>query len=75
MTGTLTIVGAKSKTVEWDTDKPASFEAAKAAYEAARSSGAQAFAGGTAVEGATRVDTPVMPETDITMVPRFAGGR
>jgi hypothetical protein len=73
MTGTLTILGRKSSQVEWDTDTPTTYEAAKAAYEQARSAGLQAFAG-SVTEEARRVDTPTMPEEDVTMVPRFAGG-
>jgi hypothetical protein len=73
MTGTLTISGTKAKKFEWDTDMPATYEAAKAAYDDARLSGLQAFAGAAGTE-TRRVDDPTMPEEDVTMVPRFAGG-
>jgi len=74
MTGTLTIIGAPTRRVEWDTDRPASYEAAKQAYKDALALGAQPF--DTKVEQAERIgDVAEMPDTDVTMVPRFAGGQ
>jgi len=71
MTGTLTIVGAPSRKLEWDTDRPASYEAAKAAYAKAVTGTGQAFD----TKAETRIDSPEMPEIeDITVVPRFSGG-
>jgi hypothetical protein len=79
MTGTLKVLGANRALIEWDTDTPASVEAAKRAYAEAAAKGATPFdtteSTAKPMHGATTFDPgkATTPE-DITMVPRFAGG-
>jgi hypothetical protein len=79
MTGTLTVLGRNKGVHTWDTDSPASIEAAKRAYAAAKDQGSAPFdtsgpeakpLGGTGFAPG-EAETP----EDVTMVPRFAGGR
>jgi hypothetical protein len=71
MTGTLTILGKDAKVIEFDTDAPASIEAAERAYAEARLSGKQGFDTKTGKRLNGTLDPSV---EDQTMVPRFAGG-
>lgn len=80
MTGTLTILGGGTKKYPWDTDNPVSVEEATRAFNTAIRAGGQAF--DTTEDPGKRIDRPAeigegretMPE-DVTVVPRFAGGR
>jgi len=78
MTGTLTILGRNKARLEWDTDSPASVEAARRAYDEATKQGAAPM--DTTQETATPAKVngkgfqPGEVPQDMTMVPRFAGG-